>query len=93
MVICKVQFLKIWQFQIPSVNDFQGLKSSSLLYRFRLFKGEEKGKETTVDLTGEEKERDEFLQLMIEKKVLEYEKVKAETELHFWKDSISCKYC
>ncbi|KAI3720869.1 hypothetical protein L2E82_31867 [Cichorium intybus] len=59
--------------------------------RFRLFKGEEKGKETTVDLTGEENERDEFLQLMIEKKVLEYEKVKAETELHFWKDSISCK--
>ncbi|KAI3679585.1 hypothetical protein L2E82_51123 [Cichorium intybus] len=73
----------------PSISSHTDSASDVRCEMFRLFKGEEKGKETTVDLTGGENKRDEFLQLMIEKKVLEYEKVKAETELHFWKDSIS----
>ncbi|KAI3508357.1 hypothetical protein L1887_23363 [Cichorium endivia] len=54
----------------------------------KLMSDEEKGKETIVDLTAEENEKDEFLRLTIEKKFLECEKVKAETELHFWKEKV-----
>ncbi|KAI3751128.1 hypothetical protein L2E82_22174 [Cichorium intybus] len=38
--------------------------------------------------SNEEYEEDEFLQLMIENKVLECEKTKAETELHNWKEKV-----
>ncbi|KAL7583923.1 uncharacterized protein LOC111918015 [Lactuca sativa] len=44
---------------------------------------DEKGKVTIVDLTGDENEN---VGLMIENKVLECEKMKAESELSFWKE-------
>ncbi|CAI9302498.1 unnamed protein product [Lactuca saligna] len=44
---------------------------------------DEKGKVTIVDLTGDENEN---VGLMIENKVLECEKTKAESELSFWKE-------
>ncbi|KAK2983651.1 hypothetical protein RJ640_023185 [Escallonia rubra] len=45
----------------------------------------EKGMEVEVDFTGEKDEADRVFELMVENKVLEYEKKKAESEVEVWK--------
>ncbi|KAK3026446.1 hypothetical protein RJ639_041856 [Escallonia herrerae] len=45
----------------------------------------EKGMEVVVDLTGEKDEADRVFELMLENKVLDYEKKKAESEVEVWK--------
>ncbi|KAI3788029.1 hypothetical protein L2E82_00629 [Cichorium intybus] len=78
---------------VYALDNFSFLKCRSTWIDYiariqKLMSDEEKGKETIVDLTSEEKEKDEFLRLTIENKFLDCEKVKAETELHFLKEKV-----